>query len=189
VDIDPLALAKHFYDISDGELLRRCSNGSLTDVAQSIAYAEIVSRGLALPDTIAAQEETVPYEGDFETVAQLLNPVDASIISGCLEAGRYPDRHRGYQPCAVKLTIGNRSRRSSPACRPHALPRPQISLRRITVANLRFPTMTTHIANNGNPVFRVMHSTIRHCHFVPLKRHGRNHGSSNDYQLSISLPE
>jgi hypothetical protein len=90
VAIDPLALAKHFHDISDGELLRRCSNDSLTDVAQSIAYAEIVSRGLALPDTIAAQEETVPYEGDFETVAQLLNPIDASIISGCLEAAGIP---------------------------------------------------------------------------------------------------
>jgi hypothetical protein len=90
VDIDPLALAKHFHDISDGELLRRCSAGSLTDIAQSIAYAEIVSRGLALPDTIAAREETVPYEGDFETVAQLFNPIDASIISGCLEAAGIP---------------------------------------------------------------------------------------------------
>jgi hypothetical protein len=90
MNIDPVALAKHFHDISDGELLHRCSSGSLTDVAQSIAYAELVSRGLNLPDTVTPQEEHAPYEGDFETVAQLLNPIDAYVIAGCLEAAGIP---------------------------------------------------------------------------------------------------
>lgn len=91
MDKDPPALAKYFHDISDRELLRRCSTGSLTDVAQSVAYAELVSRGLALPATFtSAPEETEPYEGDFETVAQLLNPIDAFLIAGCLEAAGIP---------------------------------------------------------------------------------------------------
>lgn len=88
---DPLALARHFHDISDSELLRRCSTGSLTDAAKSIAYAELISRGLALPGTASsAPEANEPYEGDFETVAQFFNPIDAFLLAGSLEAAGIP---------------------------------------------------------------------------------------------------
>jgi hypothetical protein len=90
MNTDLLELAKHFHDITDEELLHRCSSVSLTETAQSIAYAELASRGLNLPNTVAAQDESVPYEGDFETVAQLLNPIDAHVIAGCLEAAGIP---------------------------------------------------------------------------------------------------
>lgn len=90
MNIDPLALARHFHDISDGELLHRCSAGSLTEEARSIAYAELVSRGLNIPDTITPQNECAPYEGDFAAVAQVLNPIDAYLIAGCLEAAGIP---------------------------------------------------------------------------------------------------
>jgi hypothetical protein len=88
---DPIALARHFHDISDRELLRRCSAGSLTNVAQSIAYAELISRGLALPGAVTtAPVEDDPYEGDFVTVAQFFSPIDAFLLAGCLEAAGIP---------------------------------------------------------------------------------------------------
>jgi len=90
MNIDPVELAKHFHDISDEELLHRCSDGSLTQIAQSIADAELAARGLKLPAPVTIQEEIFPYEGDFETVAQLLNPTDAYVLAGCLEAAGIP---------------------------------------------------------------------------------------------------
>jgi hypothetical protein len=88
---DPLALAKYFHEISDRELLQRCSADSLTDAARSIAYTELVSRGLALPAIVtAAAVQSEPYEGDFETVAQFFNPIDAFLLAGCLEAAGIP---------------------------------------------------------------------------------------------------
>lgn len=87
---DPLILAKHFRGMTDDELLSRCGSGSLTEDAQSIALTELASRGLELPDPIAAASETARYEGDFKTVARFLNPVDAHIICACLEAAGVP---------------------------------------------------------------------------------------------------
>ncbi len=88
---DTASLERHFHDISDRELLHRCSSGSLTDVARSLAYAELISRGLALPAILSsAPEANEPYEGDFETVAQLFNPIDAFLLAGCLEAAGIP---------------------------------------------------------------------------------------------------
>lgn len=90
MNFDPLELEKYFRDISDEELLHRCNDGSLTEAAQSIADAELTSRGLKLPVLVTTPDESVPYEGDFETVAQLLNPMDANVLSGCLEAAGNP---------------------------------------------------------------------------------------------------
>lgn len=93
MNIDLLALTtltKHFHDISNEQLLHRCSSGSLTEDAQSIAYAELASRGLNLPNADSAQDECAPYEGDFETVAQLLNSIDAYVIAGSLKAAGIP---------------------------------------------------------------------------------------------------
>jgi hypothetical protein len=90
MNTDPLNLAKHFRDMSDDELLYRCSSGSLTEVAQSIAIEELTSRGLKLPAPITTEYETARYEGDFETVARFLNPTDAHITCACLEAAGVP---------------------------------------------------------------------------------------------------
>lgn len=90
MNTDPLNLAKHFRDMSDDELLYRCSSGSLTEVAQSIAIEELTSRGHKLPDPITTASETARYEGDFETVARFLNPTDAHITCACLEAAGVP---------------------------------------------------------------------------------------------------
>lgn len=90
MNADPLNLAKHFRGMTDDELLSRCSSGSLTEAAQSIAFAELTSRGLELPDPIAAASGTARYEGAFETVARFLNPTDAYIICACLEAAGVP---------------------------------------------------------------------------------------------------
>jgi hypothetical protein len=87
---DPLNLVKHFRDMSDDELLYRCSSGSLTEVAQSIAIEELTSRGHKLPDPITTASETARYEGDFKTVARFLNPTDAHITCAYLEAAGVP---------------------------------------------------------------------------------------------------
>ena len=87
---DPLNLEKHFRGMTDDELLSRCGSGSLTEDAQSIALTELASRGLEVPDPIAATKGTARYEGDFETVARFLNPVDAHIVCACLEADGVP---------------------------------------------------------------------------------------------------
>jgi hypothetical protein len=87
---DPLNFGEHFRDMTDDELLYRYSSGSLTEAAQSIATAELTSRGLELSDPIATEHETALYEGDFETVARFVNPTDAHIICACLEAAGVP---------------------------------------------------------------------------------------------------
>ena len=90
MNTDPLNLAKHFRDMSDDELLYRCSSGSLTEVAQSIAIEELTSRGQKLPEPIIMASETARYEGDFVTVARFLNPTDAHITCAYLEAAGVP---------------------------------------------------------------------------------------------------
>jgi hypothetical protein len=90
MNTDPLNLVKHFRDMSDDELLYRCSSGSLTEVAQTIAIEELTSRRLKLPDAIITASETARYEGDFETVARFLNPTDAHITCAYLEAAGVP---------------------------------------------------------------------------------------------------
>ena len=87
---DPVNFGEHFRDMSDDELLYRYSSASLTEAAQSIATAELTSRGLELPDPIATASETARYEGDFETVARFLNPTDAHITCAYLEAAGVP---------------------------------------------------------------------------------------------------
>jgi hypothetical protein len=41
-------LKKMFAELADEELLRRCASGTLTELAQSIAMAEVRARGLSL---------------------------------------------------------------------------------------------------------------------------------------------
>lgn len=87
---DQLELTEHYREMSDEELIDRCSSGTLVPIAQSIAIEELTSRGLVVPDRIAKESEDRPYEGDFETVARFLNPTDAYIVCSCLMAAGIP---------------------------------------------------------------------------------------------------
>jgi hypothetical protein len=85
-----LDLAKRFQELSNDELLSRCSSGDLNEIAQTVAIEEVASRGLQLPAPISTAFESEEYEGDFETVAQFLNPTDAHIVRACLESAGIP---------------------------------------------------------------------------------------------------
>jgi hypothetical protein len=83
-------LARRFKEIGDEELLSRYGSGTLNEIAQRVAAAEIASRGLELPGPIGTVGEISEYEGDFVTVAQFLNPTDAHIVCSRLEASGVP---------------------------------------------------------------------------------------------------
>ena len=83
-------LTRRFKEISDDELLSRYRSGTLNEVAQRVAAAEIASRGFELPKPISTPRESGDHEGDFVTVAQYLNPTDAHIVSSRLEASGVP---------------------------------------------------------------------------------------------------
>lgn len=85
-----LELIEHFHELSDAELIDRCSSGTLTPLAQSIASEELTSRGLVVSKPMDNAHEDTVYEGDFETVARFLNPTDAYIVCSCLVAAGIP---------------------------------------------------------------------------------------------------
>lgn len=87
---DPLELAKHIREMSDKELLALCNSGALNEIARPIAIEELALRGLPLPEPAGAPEEAGEYQGDFVTVAQYLNPINAEIVRSCLEASGVP---------------------------------------------------------------------------------------------------
>ena len=90
MNTDPPDLTRHFQEMSDDELISRCSSDTLTEVAQSIALAELGSRGLQLPDPVSTEPERAEYEGDLVTVARFLNPTDAHLVCECLKAAGVP---------------------------------------------------------------------------------------------------
>ena len=90
MNADPLDLAAHFRDMSDGELAARCSSGNLTEQAQAIADAERSARGLEATAPVLPPAADLPYAGDFKTVAQFLSPTDAFVVASCLEAAGIP---------------------------------------------------------------------------------------------------
>ena len=90
MNTDRLDLSKRFSEMSDDELLSRCSSGALNEIAQSVAIEELSSRGLQLLEPLSAVHESPEYDGDFEAVARFLNPTDAHIVCSCLEAAGVP---------------------------------------------------------------------------------------------------
>lgn len=65
---DPLDFGEHFRDMTDDELLYRYSSGSLTEAAQSIATAELTSRGPEMPDPIIMATLRFRITAIFEAV-------------------------------------------------------------------------------------------------------------------------
>jgi hypothetical protein len=90
MNINPLDLAEQFRELRNDELLSRCRSGDLTEVAQSVALAELASRGLPLPDPNVTTNESAEYADDFKTVARYMNPINAHIVRACLEAAGVP---------------------------------------------------------------------------------------------------
>ena len=93
MDTDQLDLTRHFLEMSDEELIRRCSSDTLIEIAQAIAVKELTFRGLQMPEPVGTAHEgkkKEEYEGDFETVARFLNPTDAHLLRACLNAAGIP---------------------------------------------------------------------------------------------------
>jgi len=86
MDINESDLVSHFREMSDEELISRCSSHSLTELARAIAFRELASRGLTLPEPAEPEYEEPVYEGDYETVARFLNPIKAHLVCACLQA-------------------------------------------------------------------------------------------------------
>jgi hypothetical protein len=84
-------LAVQYREISDEELIARCSSGGLTELAQAVALRELASRGLEPPEqTAPAEPDDGPYEGDFVTVAKFLNPIEAQVVCDCIRSAGIP---------------------------------------------------------------------------------------------------
>jgi hypothetical protein len=92
MDTEPFDLIRHFHEMSDEELIRRCGSDTLIEIAQSIAIKELKSRALHMPEPVCTAHESAKeeYEGDFETVARFLNPTDAHLLRACLDAAGVP---------------------------------------------------------------------------------------------------
>lgn len=86
---DRNSLEETFRELADEELLARCTSGALTELAQSVALAEVRARGLRLPEPPAALPEP-PYLGDWVVVARYLSYTEVHLLRACLEAAGVP---------------------------------------------------------------------------------------------------
>lgn len=82
-------LKRLFAELADEELLRRCASGELTELAQSIAMAEALERGLTLPPRPPPAREP-DYQGDWVIVAQYLSFAEVHILRSLLQNAGIP---------------------------------------------------------------------------------------------------
>ena len=91
---DPRAdLGDIYRDMSDEELLRRWSEGQLTEVAMDVAREEFSRRGIVPPPIVRAEvsDATGPEETvTFVTVARSLIPTELHILRARLEGDGIP---------------------------------------------------------------------------------------------------
>jgi hypothetical protein len=90
--VDKADLARLYRDISDEELMRMGSSGTLTALAQEIAEAELASRGID-PLSWRAPERVEPAGApvtDFETVFTTMDWNQAQVYRGRLAAEGIP---------------------------------------------------------------------------------------------------
>jgi hypothetical protein len=83
-------LKKMFAELADEELLRRCASGTLTELAQSIAMAEVRARGLSLPAPKPPPSPEPDYQGDWVIVAQYLSFAEVHILRSLLQNAGIP---------------------------------------------------------------------------------------------------
>jgi hypothetical protein len=90
-------LSEKFKFYADEELRQLYRSGDLTPLAREVAAAELARRGVdittpaAAPSPVAPEPAPAPeIEGDLVEVARLLDPVEAEILRGRLEAEGVP---------------------------------------------------------------------------------------------------
>jgi hypothetical protein len=114
MDVTPEALAEKFRLYTDEELLELFRSGDLTEPAQTVARAELVSRGIDLGQSAAPSpaesEPEATVEGDLVLVARMLDPLEAEMLRGRLEAEGVPamvvDTLTAQNNVFYKLAIG-----------------------------------------------------------------------------------
>lgn len=87
---DRATLEATFRDLADEELLRRCASGELTELAQSIAMAEVRSRGLQLPEPEPEAPKHEDYLGDWVIVARYLSYAEVHLLRSVLVGAGIP---------------------------------------------------------------------------------------------------
>jgi hypothetical protein len=116
MDATPESLAEKFRLYSDDELLELFRSGDLTELAQTVARAELATRGIDPARSVApsasepdAEPEPV-VEGDLVMVARMYNPLEAEMLRGRLESEGIPAMVADTQTAQVnpfyKLAIG-----------------------------------------------------------------------------------
>ena len=84
-------LKKIFAELADEELLRRCASGELTELAQTIAVAEVRARGLEVPTKLEPEQPHDPdYQGDWVVVVQYLSFAEVHILRSLLQNAGIP---------------------------------------------------------------------------------------------------
>lgn len=87
-------LTESFRTFSDEYLLERLRSGGLTELARSVARAELEQRGVSAPLPPPQESEPAPQDDSepvsFVTVARFLVPTYAHIMRGRLEADGIP---------------------------------------------------------------------------------------------------
>jgi hypothetical protein len=100
MDVTPESLAEKFRLYDDDELLQLLRSGDLTELAQTVARAELAGRGIdpghagapPSPDREPQPEPTPEpvVEGDLVMVARMLDPLEAEMLRGRLETEGVP---------------------------------------------------------------------------------------------------
>lgn len=91
INPDRADLEQTFQQLTDEELLNRAASGGLTELAQSVALAELAARGLSLPaPPVVEQEEPEPYQGDMQIIVRQLTATEAQILCALLNTGGIP---------------------------------------------------------------------------------------------------
>lgn len=84
------SLKETFGELSDEELLRRCTSGELTEEAHAIAAHEARERGLELPRIVESEEREREYLGEWVTIARYLSYMEVNLLRSCLESAGIP---------------------------------------------------------------------------------------------------
>jgi hypothetical protein len=79
------SLAEYFGSLSDDDLIAELRSEGLTELGRSVAAEEISRRNLG-SDVMPESDTTPATDDDLVMVAQFLNPIDAEIFRGRLEA-------------------------------------------------------------------------------------------------------
>jgi hypothetical protein len=94
MDVTREYLAEKFRLYSDEELLELLRSGELTELAQTVVRAELASRGINPAQSTSpaseAPDQEPTAEGDLVMVARMLDPLEAEMLRGRLEAEGVP---------------------------------------------------------------------------------------------------